>query len=202
MLPQTLLEMAGVTPKPSALSESAILVVDAQEEYRSGKLPLEGIDAAVEAIGDLLTRARGLGVPVHHIVHEGRPGGLFDPASPEGAPIADIGPRIGESVTRKTLPNSFAGTNLADILAEHGRKKLIIVGFMNHMCVDATTRAASEQGFMVTIPADCTATRDLASPVSGDVLTAKIVKEASLAGLADRFATVVPTIADIPDKAE
>ena len=200
--PQTLLALAGVTPKPSVLDESALIVIDAQEEYRSGALPLDGIEEAVAAIEALLTRARQLGIPVHHVVHVGKAGGLFAPNSPEAAIIADVAPRIGESVTKKTLPNSFAKTDLGDKLAEHGRTKLILVGFMSHMCVDSTARAAIDHGFQVTIPADCTATRPLSSPVSGDLVTAPMLKEVGLSALSDRFATIVRRAEDILDEVE
>ncbi len=202
MAHQTLLERAGITPKPSALAESALVVIDAQEEYRSGSLPLEGINEAVAAIAALLTRARQIGMPVHHVVHQGSPGGLFDPNAPESAVIADVAQSMGESTTKKTLPNSFARTDLGELLDTHGVKKLILVGFMSHMCVDSTARAALDLGYSVTIPADCTATRPLTSPVTGETVPAAVLKEAGLAALSDRFATVVATAAEIPDQPE
>lgn len=199
MAPKTLLEMAGVAPTPSRLSESVLVIIDAQEEYRSGGLPLDGIAPAVAAIARLLERARKVGTPVHHIAHAGRPGGLFDRAGPGGAIMAEVAPAGDEPVHEKPLPNAFAGTDLKDALESRGRKALIVVGFMNHMCVDATTRAAGDLGFRVTVPADATATRDLPGPAGDGVVPAKTVKAASLAGLADRFATVVASVDDIPD---
>ena len=38
--PKTLLQMAGADLAPSPLSESTLVVIDAQNEYRSGALPL------------------------------------------------------------------------------------------------------------------------------------------------------------------
>lgn len=199
MAPKTLLEMAGATPTPSKLSGSTLVIIDAQEEYRSGFLPLNGIDDAVAAIAGLLKRARAAGSPIHHIAHAGRPGGAFDRSAAGGAIMAEAAPADGETVHEKPLPNSFAQTGLKDALEADGRRSLIIVGFMNHMCVDATARAAVDLGYQVTIAADATATRDLPGPAGDGVISAADIKRASLAGLADRFATVVASVDDIPN---
>jgi hypothetical protein len=56
--PKTLLQMAGAPLDPSPLSESTLVIIDAQNEYRTGALPLTGVDAAVGEIEALLnTRA-------------------------------------------------------------------------------------------------------------------------------------------------
>lgn len=43
MAPLTLLQHAGVTPKPIELAKSVLVIIDAQNEYLDGKLPLPGI---------------------------------------------------------------------------------------------------------------------------------------------------------------
>ena len=45
--PRTLLQHANAPLHPSALSTSALIVIDAQEEYRAGRLPLAGTDDAI-----------------------------------------------------------------------------------------------------------------------------------------------------------
>ena len=94
----------------------------------------------------------------------------------------------------KPLPNAFAGTTLAEAL---GPREPILVGFMTHMCVSATARAALDLGRFATIAMDATGTCDLPGPLGG-VVPAAEVHRAELAALADRFA-VVRTAADIPD---
>ena len=42
--PKTLLQMAGASLAPPRLSDAVLVVVDAQGEYREGRLPLDGID--------------------------------------------------------------------------------------------------------------------------------------------------------------
>jgi hypothetical protein len=66
--PKTLLQMAGVSPAPPKLSESTVVVIDAQREYTDGRLPLTNVQPALDEIGKLLRRARALQVPVSRAV--------------------------------------------------------------------------------------------------------------------------------------
>jgi nicotinamidase-related amidase len=191
MAPRTLLEIAGGAAAPPRLIEAALVVIDAQREYVDGALPLPGVKAALAEIGDLVARARALRTPVIHIVHQGR--GLFEPGSAGAAIAAVADPAPGEPVLAKKLPNAFASTDLADRLTAMKRSSIVIVGFMTHMCVEATARAAIDLGFTATVVASATATRDLPDPITGAVVTADEVHRNALAALADRFATVVST---------
>ncbi|CAH2601332.1 Isochorismatase [Rhodovastum atsumiense] len=194
----TLLRRADLDPTPARLAEAALVIIDAQEEYRSGALPLSGIEAAVERLGALLAAARAAGSPVIHVVHRGRAGGLFDLAGPGGAILAELRPVPGEAVIEKDLPSAFAGTSLHEQLRAAGRPDLLLAGFMTHMCVSTTARAALDLGHRVTLAADATATRALPDPLGGPALAAAEVQRAALASLADRFAIVVPTAALLP----
>ena len=49
--PKTLLQMAGANPAPPPLSESTVVVIDAQREYTDGKLPLTNVQPALVEIG-------------------------------------------------------------------------------------------------------------------------------------------------------
>lgn len=191
-LPRTLLSMAGAPAHPSPLDRAALVIVDAQAEYTSGgNLPLVGIDAAVAETARLLELARRHGVPVFHVVHHGPEGSpIFDPRGPGSAIIPAVAPRDGEAVVAKGLPNSFAGTDLHQRLQATGRTELIVAGFMTHMCISATVRAALDLGYRNTVVAAATATRDLPGPVDGVVPAAELQRN-ELAALADMFAVVV-----------
>jgi nicotinamidase-related amidase len=199
MRPRTLLELAGVTAAPPRLANAAVVVIDAQQEYVDGKLPLAGVDPALSEIGILLARARAAGAPVIHVQHRGRPGGAFGPDTP-GYPIADAArPQTGEPVIQKGLPNAFAGTDLKSRLDAAGKTEIIIAGFMTHMCVEATARAAIDLGLKATVVASATATRDLPDPLTGQAVPAAEVQRNALTALNDRFAVVVPDLKSIPD---
>lgn len=193
--PRTLLELAGSQPTATRLSDSVVIVIDAQREYVDGKLPLVGIEHSIIEAAKLLDRARKAGTPVIHVVHKGR-GGLFDPATPYYAIIPQLRPASGETVVEKTLPNAFAGTNLAEVISKTGRKNLILIGYMTHMCISTTARAALDLGYKSTIVANATATRDLPDG-KGGAIPAATIQAANLAALADRFAVIVQEQEDI-----
>lgn len=192
---KTLFQLAGVPQRKPALSECAVVVIDAQREYVDGLVPLVGVEAALSAIGRLLEAARAAGAPVIHVAHKGAEGsgGPFDPKGPGFAFAAPAIPGPGEGVVEKLLPNSFAGTDLKAQLDATGRKAVIFVGFMTHMCVSTTARAALELGYTSFVAADAVATRALPDPLGGPDLAAHDIHRTALAELADRFATVVTT---------
>jgi len=194
--PKTLLEMSGADLRPSALAQSTVVVIDAQNEYLDGKLSLPGVKPAVEAIAQLLAKAREAGAPVVHIAHKGRAGGLFDRDGHGGAIIGAVQPSNGERVIEKPLPNAFAQTSLDTELKALGHTSLVLAGFMTHMCVSSTARAALDLGYRVTIAGDAAATRDLPDPFGG-VIAAEALHRAALAELGDRFA-IISTVDQIP----
>ncbi|KAB2916761.1 MAG: isochorismatase family protein [Hyphomicrobiaceae bacterium] len=188
--PKTLLQMAGADLSPPPLAASALVIIDAQNEYLDGKLALPGIAPAMTALARLLAKARAAGAPVVHVVHRGRAGGLFDLDGRGGAIIDAVQPAAGEAIVQKPLPNAFAQTELDATLKKLGRTQLVIAGFMTHMCVSSTARAALDLGYKATVAADAAATRDLPDPVGGGVIAADALHRAALAELADRFAIV------------
>lgn len=188
--PKTLLQMAGAPLEPGKFSESAVVIIDAQNEYLNGKLPLPGVEAALDNIAILLKAARAANAPVIHVQHKGRAGGLFDPGADAFKLAPQAASQSGETIVEKPLPNSFAQTNLQDVLTKTGRKSLIVAGFMTHMCVSSTVRAALDLGYRTTVVADAAGTRDLPDPTGGPALSAAELHRAALAGLADRFAIV------------
>ena len=187
--PKTLLEMAGAAAKPVPLSESIVVMIDAQLEYVTGRLPLAGIDAALGQGAALLEAARGLGRPILHVAHRGKAGGLFDPDTEFFRHAPEAAPLDGETVIEKALPNAFAGTTLDEELKRQGAKTLVVAGFMTHMCVSSTVRAALDLGYGCTVLAPACATRDLPDGAGG-VIGGEALHRAELVALSDRFATI------------
>ena len=187
----TMLQMAGMTPTPATMADGILLIIDAQTEYTDGLMPLPGVQPAIAALAGLLDKARTAGAPVVHVRHKG-PGKAFNPASAGYEIVSALTPRAGETIIDKGLPNAFAGTELAKQLAAIGRKNLIVGGFMTHMCVSATVRSATDNGFMSTVAADTVATRDLPDATDGATISADVINRITLAALSDRFAWVVP----------
>lgn len=201
--PKTLLEMAGAAGIPFAWEKAALVIVDAQNEYLAdGGLPLTGVDAATAEIARLLADARKAGAPVVHVRHHGRPGGaLFNPESPKADFISAVRPLDGEAVVTKGLPNSFAKTNLDDLLKGFSRTDVIICGFQSHMCISATARSALDHGYRAAVVASACADRDLPDPTGGATIAATDMHRITMAALNDRFAVVLKDAGAISAKA-
>lgn len=195
--PFTILGLLGAPSAPSRLSESVLLIIDAQREYVDGKLALPGIAVSLAAGGRLLERARAAGTPVVHILHRGA-GPIFNPQTPYYQPAEPLIPTADEAVVEKSQANAFAGTDLQAVLEKTGRKNLIVIGYMTHNCVSSTVRAATERGYRSSVLAAASGTRDLPDG-RGGVLAAEVLHAASLVGLSDTQAVIVGEEADIPD---
>ena len=154
---------------------------------------------ALDEIGKLLKRARALQIPVIHIQHQGKAGGAFGPDTPGFEFASPANPAPGEAVVHKSLPNAFASTDLASRLAALKKPNVVLVGFMTHLCVEATARASIDLGFKATVVASATATRPLPDPLGGASLTADEVQRNALAAIADRFAIVAKSVDALPD---
>ena len=191
MTAKTIFDIAGATLPTGTPNDAALIVIDAQEEYRSGQLKLVGLDDALGNIGRLLAHWRDEGGTVIHVQHQAT--GLFDPSGPYAAIIGDVAPTKDEAIVTKSVPSSFGNTNLEALLTEAGIKHVVLAGFMTHVCVSTTARVANEKQYGVTVIADATGTRDLPDALSGSVIPAADLHRGELAMLADTFAKVVTT---------
>lgn len=141
-----------------------LILVDLQNDYFSGgKMELAGIENAAANAQLLLTKFRSDLLPIVHIQHLAtRPGASFFVPETHGAEINELlAPKAGETLLVKHYPNSFRETALLEILKDLKINQLVICGAMSHMCIDATTRAASDLGFNCVVAEDACATRDL-----------------------------------------
>ena len=193
----TLRTLLALPEAPAPLSRSALILIDCQNTYRENVMQLEGVEPALDECAKLLDRARSAGSPVIHIQHDAGDGSPYDIRARIGAIAGKVAPRTGEKVIVKTLPSSFEGTTLDEELQRLGVKDLVLAGFMTHVCVNSTARAAFSRGYRPTVVASATATRALPNPLGGS-LSAAEVHNGALTGLADIFAIVVPSEKAIP----
>jgi nicotinamidase-related amidase len=193
----TLRSLLALSDTPARLSKSALVLIDCQNTYREGVMQLEGVEPALKECAKLLQRVRDTGATVIHIQHDAGPGTPYDVRAPIGA-IADlVAPAPGETVIVKAYPSSFEQTNLDAELKKRGITDLVIAGFMTHVCVNSTARAAFNHGYRTTVVGNATATRALANPVGG-VVSAEAMHNGALTALSDIFAIVVPSEDKIP----
>lgn len=188
---KTFTQLFGFEHPPARLSEAVVIIIDMQREYLDGAVPLPDLQSAVQDAVQLIARAHEFNTPVIHVINKGPAGNLlFNAEGPYYAELGDIAARTDETVVIKHLPNSFAGTNLKELIDQTGRKQLIIAGCTTHVCVSATARAALDLGYQSTIVANATTSRDLFDH-KGERIPADTVKQIALAELRDAFAVVV-----------
>lgn len=184
---QTLLSLAGHTPALPKLANSALVLIDYQNEYLKGPLELPDAATAIAAAERVLTAARVVGSRIIHVLQKGSSGGLFDRKGWGGEPIGPLQPASFEAVIEKPRPSGFYQTDLATQLGAGGRP-VVFMGFMTHMCVSTTVRDALDFSYASTVVADACASRDLPGP--NGIVAARTVHEAELAALGDRFAGI------------
>jgi len=189
--PFTLLEFSGKIKTKFKLIDSILVTIDAQEEYRSGLLPLCNIDSAIKEGMQLLNKARDVNTKIVHIVHINDTGAkTFAEDSITSKIFPEFEVPDNEIIIKKKLPNSFAGTSLKEVIQLSGKEHIIFFGFMTHMCLSTTVRAAVDFGYISTVFENACATRDLPG-IHGEIIPAKQVHETALAELADRFAFIL-----------
>jgi nicotinamidase-related amidase len=147
------------------MSKSALVVIDVQNEYFSGRMPvsypagsLDNITAAMDAAG-----AREL--PVVVVQHTStRPGGATFQAGSEAWQLHPaVAERPRDLLIEKHLPGSFTGTELEAWLRAHGVERIVIAGYMTQMCCDTTARQAAHMGLGVDFLSDATGTLDISN---------------------------------------
>lgn len=197
MASPTLRSLLGMPTVPAKLQKSALILIDCQNTYREGIMQLEGVEPALAHCARLLAYARSGGTPVIHIRHDAGPGTPYDVTAPIGQIADTVAPARGEKVITKNYPSSFEKTDLDAELKRLGVTDLVLAGFMTHVCVNSTARAAFNLGYRPTVVAAATATRALPNPTGGEV-PAREMHEAALAALSDLFAIVVPDASKVP----
>ncbi|MFF1546444.1 isochorismatase family protein [Streptomyces sp. NPDC058291] len=151
-------------------ARAVLLVHDLQNHFLSaftqGASPLVEVLARTARLAD---RARRLGVPV---VYSAQPGGqsprqrglqsdfwgpgLPDDAHAQAIPAA-VAPEDGDTVLTKWKYSAFVRTDLAALLAEHGRDQLIITGVYAHLGVNMTACDAWMRDVQAFVVADAVA---------------------------------------------
>ncbi|KAA6414040.1 MAG: Isochorismatase hydrolase [Lasallia pustulata] len=186
--PKSFRALIGLPPSTATPTNSALILIDAQTEYASGLLATTNVAATRAAIKSLLHKYRAAGGDVVHVLHR----------TPEGAPVFTDGGteaemeelrgvegEAAEKTIHKTMPSSFAGTDLHEYLEKTGKKKVVLTGYMAHVCVSTTARQAAELGYDVILAEDAIGDRDIPG-MSGEEVT-----RAALLELGDAFGTVV-----------
>jgi len=172
---------------------TALVVIDFQKEYFTGRMPIPDGMKAMENAKKLIKFADDNKMPVFQVQH----------VTPAGSAVfAEDGdtvkfqpgmePRAHDILVKKNTVSVFPSTNLDKQLKEKGIKTIVIAGLMTHACIAGAARDAVPLGFDVVVASDATATRDI-TRVNGVTVGHKALHNASLAEVEDTFGSVMTT---------
>ncbi len=170
----------------------ALLLIDIQNDYfAGGAMELVGMQQASGVAAALLALFRDAREPLIHVRHV-----FADPAAPffraetSGIEIhSSVAPLDNETVITKQQVNGFLQTELQAKLDAQGVDQLVICGAMSHMCIEGTSRAASDLGFKCQVVHDACATCD--QEFDGRKLPAADVHGTAMSALGFAYAEVL-----------
>lgn len=176
----------------------ALIVIDAQEEYFHGLLPIQYPDreASITRIGAAMDAAERADIPVVIVQHE------LDAASPVFAGASETArnhPVVAEHEGRaakrvsKQYASVFAETQLAEWLRARDIDTVTFAGYMTNNCVLGSAADAEPLGFSVEVLSDATGAIDLANDAG--CVPARQVHETLMALLHSNWAAVTDTAA-------
>ncbi len=178
----------------ASTSRRALLVIDVQNDYAGGKLPIEYPDVRVslDNIGRAMDAARETGVPVV-VVQTVLPADA--PMMARETPGADlhevVRSRPRDLLLQKSLPSALAGTHLLEWLRDRGIQTVTVVGYMTQNCDDSTIRHAVHAGLLVEFLSD--ASGSVAYSNRAGYASAEEIHRVFTVVLQSRFAAVMTT---------
>ncbi|KWB78480.1 isochorismatase [Burkholderia ubonensis] len=133
-------------PASTPTGRRALIVIDVQNEYVTGDLPIEypPVDTSLANLGRAIDAAHAAGAPI------------FAPGS-DGVELHPVvASRPYAHRIEKSLASAFAGTDLAAWLDAHGIDTLAVAGYMTHNCNASTVYHAAHAGLNVEYLVDAT----------------------------------------------
>ena len=152
-------DQVGVEP-----AKTALLVIDMQNDFvkQGGSLVVPEAEATVPAIAGLLELARATGIRVVYSQDTHRPGDPEWEVWPRHCHeeswgweiVAELAPRVGDTIIRKVRYDAFYGTPLDHLLRLWGVDTLVICGTIANISVHYTASSAALRRYKVVIPRD------------------------------------------------
>jgi nicotinamidase-related amidase len=170
-----------------------LLVIDVQNEYFIGKLPITYPENSLAHIVRAMDAAQVAKVPVVVVQHTAPQvdSSVFRRGSLEWQLRSEVAVRPRAALIHKTLPGSFTGTDLEKWLRERNIDTVAVAGYMTQMCCDTTARQALHLGFNVEFLSDATGTLDVTNEAGS--ISAEELHRAILVTQQMRFGQVLKT---------
>ncbi|WP_345994011.1 cysteine hydrolase family protein [Sulfurimonas sp. HSL-1716] len=171
----------------------ALIIIDVQNEYFTGALPVTYPQNSMQNIQSALKAAKQANVPLVMVQHTATAKdakafvkGTYGWELHDSIKDIDV-----DHYVEKELPSSFVGTDLEEWLRKNNIDTVVISGYMTQHCCDTTARYAHHLGFNVEFLSDATGTLDFENK-AGKVI-AEELHRAVLVEQQFRFSDVVST---------
>ena len=184
--------------KDVPISQSALLVVDAQDSFKldAKKWERRNNRDFEKNVGRLIDAYREAKLPVFYFIHTDEDPG-FNPGHPLFKLMDEIKPRSSEPVIQKNTRNPFTSTGLSALLLEKGVRKVAITGIQMEQCCETTARVAADLGYAVDFVIDGTMTFPIPNwDKPGEELGVDAIRERTEYALRRRFARIT-TVAEL-----
>ncbi len=186
-----------LNPETVPVSQSALLVIDAQDSFKAGprwdrrnNLQFE------ENVAALIAAYRAAKLPIVYFLHTDEDD-AFTIDSPFFKLMDFIKPQADEPVLIKSTRNCFTSTTLLPHLLSLNVRRLTISGIQMEQCCETTTRVAADLGFAVDFVTEATMTFPIPNwDKPGEELGVDAIKERTEYALRRRFARI-STVAGI-----
>jgi len=190
----TIRAMLGVKPLDHLDPRTtALVVIDFQNEYFNGRMPIPDGEKAQANAQRLLRLADAAKMQVFQVQHIAPAGSAVFAVDGETVKFhPGMEPRPQDTVLQKTSVSVFASTDLDRRLKEAGIKTIVVAGLMTHACIAAAARDAVPLGYQVLVASDAAATRVITRR-NGDAVESAELHAAALAEIEDTFGDVMTT---------
>jgi nicotinamidase-related amidase len=176
--------------KSQNTKKRALLVIDVQNEYFTGLLPITYPQNSTSNIVTAIQAATDAHIPIVMVQHTSKTKAFL-----KGTNGWELHESVKNAKTahtiEKTMASSFVGTDLEEWLHKNGIDTVVISGYMTQHCCDTTARYAHHLGLNVEFLSDATGT--LAFENKGGKATAEELHRATLVEQAFRFSNVMST---------
>jgi nicotinamidase-related amidase len=179
------------------ISESALLVIDAQDSFKAGDRWERRNNKEFENnVAHLVQIYREHDLPVIYFLHtDDDPG--FETCSPLYKLMNFLAPRASEPVMHKNTRNVFTSTGLPEHLMEKKVRRVVITGIQMEQCCETSARVAADLGYAVDFVTEATMTFPIPNHDSpGEELDVEAIRERTEYALRRRFARIA-TVDDI-----
>jgi nicotinamidase-related amidase len=173
--------------------KKALLVIDVQNEYFTGKLKVTYPDSTTSLANIIksMDYAKENNMPIIIVQHTALSGETFLKGTKEWEIHSEILKKPYDYIIEKNKPSSFHGTDLEEILKKENIEVVVIAGYMTQICCDTTAREAFHKNYYVEFLSDATGTIDVKNYVG--TISSKELHQATLITQSLRFSKVLIT---------